>query len=126
MKEKIDITINGNENSKNEIIYNNLMQNLETDEQVKYLKSKVTLLEIEMKNKIISLILILISFIGFLIGIYFVAIDLYLFGSIVIFATFISVMIRFYMMYKSIIKVTQSTNFDKIEHLRKLLNMRLK
>jgi cobalamin biosynthesis protein CobD/CbiB len=126
MHEKIDISINGDENSKSEIVYNNVIQGLDQDQQVKYLKNKVTTLELEMKNKLIALILFLIVLVGFSIGIYFLILDLYLLGTIVIFLTFIGVMIRFYMMYKAILKVTHSMEFDKIEHLRKILNMRLK
>ena len=126
MNEKIDITINGNEKSKNEIIYNNIMQELNKEQQVNYLKHKVTTLEIESKNKLVALILILSSIIGFIIGIYFVAVDLFILGSIVIFTTFTAVMIRFYMMYKSILNITRNMDFEKVEHLRKLLNMRLK
>ena len=126
MNEKIDISITGNEKSKNEIIYNNIMKELDNEQQVKYLKHKVTKLEIESKNKLVSVILILSSIIGFVIGIYFLILNLFLLGSIVIFATFIAVMIRFYMMYKSILNITHDMEFDKVEHLRKILNMRLK
>ncbi|MBP3461282.1 MAG: hypothetical protein J6K21_02605 [Bacilli bacterium] len=126
MNEKIDIAINGNENSKSEIIYNNIMKELSKDEQVRYLKTKVTLLETEMKNKIISLLLFMVAIIGFGIGIYFLIIDLYLLGTLVILSTFIAVMIKFHLMYKSIIKVTHNMEFDKVEHLRKILDGRLK
>ena len=126
MKDNIDIIINGNENSKSEIVYNNIIQDLNKDEQINYLKSKVILLELEMKNKMIALLLLLISTIGFLAGIYFLVLDLYILGTCVIFLTFIGVIIRFYLMYKSVLKVTHSMEFDKIEHLRKILNMKLK
>lgn len=126
MNENIAISINGNENSKSEIVYNNVIQELNKDEQIKYLKSKVILLEIEMRNKLIALLLILISIIGFSAGIYFLVLDFYILGSLFIFLTFIGVMIRFYLMYKSILKVTHSMEFDKVEHLRKMLNMKLK
>ena len=126
MNEKIDITINGNEKSKSEIVYNNVMNNLDDKEKVKYLKSKVTTLELEMKNRLVALILILCTIVGFSIGIYFLALDLFVLGTVVIFLTFITVMIRFYMMYKSILKVTHNIEFDKAEQLRKMLNDRLK
>lgn len=126
MTEKIDIKINGDEKSKSEIVYNNVMENLNKEEQIKYLKSKVTILELQMKNKLIALILFLIVLVGFLIGIYFLILDLYLLGSLIIFGTFIGVMIRFNMMYKSIIKVTHSMEFDKVERIKKLLDKRLK
>ena len=126
MNEKIDITINGNEKSKSEIVYNNVMNNLDDKEKVKYLQSKVTTLELEMKNRLVALILILCTIVGFSIGIYFLALDLFVLGTVVIFLTFITVMIRFYMMYKSILKVTHNIEFDKAEQLRKMLNDRLK
>lgn len=126
MTEKIDIRINGDEKSKSEIVYNNVIDNLNKDDQIKYLKSKVTLLELQMKNKLIALILYLIVLVGFSIGIYFLILDLYVLGALVIFLTFVGVMIRFNMMYKSIIKVTHSMEFDKVEKLKKLLDKRLK
>ncbi len=124
--EKIDISINGDENSKSEIVYNNVIGNLKEEEKIKYLKSKVTSLEIEMKNKTTFLILIVISLICFAIGIYFLILDLYLLGTIAIVLTFIGVIIKLNLMYKNILRVTRSMEFDKIEHLRKLLNSTLK
>lgn len=126
MTEKIDIRINGDEKSKSEIVYNNIIDGLNKEDQIKYLKSKVTLLELQMKNKLIALILFLIVLVGFSIGIYFLVLDLYVIGTLVIFLTFIGVMIRFNMMYKSVIKVTHSMEFDKVEKLKKLLDKRLK
>lgn len=126
MVEKIDISIDGTEKTKNEIVYNNVMKNLTKEEQINYLRSKVTNLELEMKNKTVALILIISSLICFSIGIYFLIADLYILGSVVIIATFIASMIRFYMMYKSILDVNHNMEFDKLEHLRKMLNMKLK
>ncbi len=126
MNEKVDITINGNEKTKNEIVYNNVMQTLTKEEQVKYLKSKVTTLELEMKNKMVTIILFLSTLIGFSIGIYFLILNLFVLGTVVIFSTFIAVMIRFYMMYKSVLNITRNMEYDEVEKLRKLLNSRLK
>lgn len=126
MDDKILLKITGDESSKSEIVYNNIIDNLGKEDQIKYLKSKVTLLEVQMKNKLIALILFLIVLVGFSIGIYFLIIDFYLLGTLIIFLTFIGVMIRFYMIYKSIIKVTHSMEFDKIEKLKKLLDKKLK
>ncbi len=126
MDDKILLKITGDESSKSEIVYNNIIDNLGKEDQIKYLKSKVTLLEVQMKNKLVALILFLIVLVGFSIGIYFLIIDFYLLGTLIIFLTFIGVMIRFYMIYKSIIKVTHSMEFDKIEKLKKLLDKKLK
>ena len=126
MVEKIDISIDGTEKTKNEVVYNNVMKNLSKEEQINYLRNKVTNLELEMKNKTVALILIISSLVCFAIGIYFLIADLYILGTVVIFATFIASMVRFYMMYKSILNVNHNMEFDKLEHLRKMLNMRLK
>ena len=60
MDDKILLKITGDESSKSEIVYNNIIDNLGKEDQIKYLKSKVTLLEVQMKNKLIALILFLI------------------------------------------------------------------
>ena len=55
--EPISILIRGNEKNKNEIIYNNIVDkmdemNLSKDDQVEYLKSKISILESETHNKL--------------------------------------------------------------------------
>ncbi|MBS7021124.1 MAG: hypothetical protein KH135_04585, partial [Firmicutes bacterium] len=55
--EPMSILIRGNEKNKNEIIYNNIVDkmdemNLTKEEQVEYLKSKVSILELETHNKV--------------------------------------------------------------------------
>lgn len=128
MEEKINIAITGEEKDKSEIVYNSVIENmkLSKDQQVKYLKDKVTRLEVEMKNRMIAIILVIISIIGLSTGIYFMVQNFYLLGSVILISTFIGVLIRFYFMYKSILRITRSMEFDKIEHLRRILNMRLK
>ena len=126
--EKLKISINGEENSKSEIVYNNIIDNLKLseEEQVKYLKNKVAHLEIEMKNLILTLILILISLIGIGFGLYFMYLDLYILGVLFIITTFVLVALKFHFMYKSVIKLSRNLEFDKIEHLRKMLSTTLK
>lgn len=128
MEEKINISITGEEKDKSEIVYNNIIENmkLSKDQQVRYLKDKVTRLEVEMRNRMVSVILIILSILGMGFGIYFMTQNLYLLGSIIIIGTFVGVMIRFYFMYRSILRITRSMEFDKIEHLRRILSMRLK
>ena len=48
---KINIQINGEETNRNEIIYNNIISNLNLtqEEQVNYLKNKASNLELELK-----------------------------------------------------------------------------
>lgn len=126
--DKVKISITGEERSKNEIVYNNIIENLKLTEgeQVKYLKNKVTNLEIEMHNKMITILLILLSIIGLTLGIGLIIMDIYILGILFVIATFVFVAIKFYLMYKKMLKITKSMEFDKIEHLRDILNMHLK
>ena len=126
--DKVKISITGEERSKNEIVYNNIIENIKLteEEQVKYLKNKVTNLEIEMHNKMITILLILLSIIGLTLGIGLIIMDIYILGILFVIATFVFVAIKFYLMYKKMLKITKSMEFDKIEHLRDILNMHLK
>lgn len=128
-KEKgISITMDGTENNKSEIIYNNVIQNMDLteEEQVRYLKTKVTLLELEMKNKIWLMILALISVLGMSAGLYFMVIDIYVLGVLLVIGTFLGVVIKLYFMYQTMMQMNRDTEYDKIEHLRRMLNMKLK
>ena len=126
--EKVNIYINGDENTKNEIIYNNILDNLKLTEkdELNYLKDKVINLEIENKNKILTILLILVSILGITFGCYLLIIDIYVLGIIIIASTFIGVMLRSYLMFKNMLKVNKSSKYERIEHLRKLLESKLK
>jgi len=125
---KVNILINGDENSKTEVVYNNVIQNmgLTEEEQLKYLKSKINDLELELRNKTITILLTIISILGVGLGLFLMIQDLHLIGSIFIVTTFIGVIIRFYMMYKNVISIHKNSEYDKIEQLRKLLNDRIR
>lgn len=125
---KINISINGDENNKTEIVYNNVIQNLglSEEEQIKYLRSKITELEIEKKNRSLTLLLILISILGISFGIFLMIKDLYFLGSIFIVTTFIGVVLRFSLMYKNLMKNNKNLDYDRVEQIRKLLNDRIR
>lgn len=125
---KINILISGEENNKSEIVYNNVIQNmnLTSEEQVRYLKTKISHLELELKNRNLTTLLFIISAFGIGFGLYLMIRDFYLLGSIFIITTFLGVIIRFYLMYKNVININQNMEFEKIEHLRKMLNERIK
>ena len=129
--EPISILIRGNKKNKNEIIYNNIVDkmdemNLSKDDQVEYLKSKISILESETHNKLSLMISILVCLIILGVGIYFVAIDLYLFGALVAFLSVFVLMFKMYQSFKTSMNISKPDNYDKIEHLREILNMRLK
>lgn len=125
---KINITINGEEANRSEIIYNNVISNmnLNNEEQVKYLKNRAVLLELQLKNRRLTTLLCLISIIGISFGIFLLVKDLYLLGSVFIIITFIGVIVRFCLMYKTIIDNTKNKDFEKIENLKEILESKLK
>lgn len=129
--EPISILIRGTEKNKNEIIYNNIVDkmdemNLSKEDQVEYLKSKISILESETHNKLNLMISILVCFIMLGFGIYFVATDLYLFGTLIVLLTVFILMFKMYQYFKTSMNISKPDNYDKIEHLREILNMRLK
>ena len=125
---KINIAINGDENNRSEIIYNNIISNLNLtqEEQVRYLKNKASSLELELKNRRLTALLCFISIVGISFGISLLIKDLYILGILFIAVTFIGVILRFNLMHKTIIENTKSKEFDKVEQLKKLLEERLK
>ena len=125
---KINISINGDENNRSEIVYNNVISNLNltSDEQINYLKNKASLFELEWKNRRLTTLLCIISIIGISFGVGLLIQDLYVLGSIFIIITFIGVILRFSLMYKNMIESTKSKEFEKVESLKKLLEEKLK
>lgn len=125
---KINIAINGEETNRNEIIYNNVISNLNLtqEEQINYLKKKATNLEMELKNRRLTTLLCFISLVGISFGIFLLIQDIYTLGIAFIAITFIGVIIRFSLMYRNMLNNNKSQEFDKIEQLKKLLEERLK
>ena len=128
MNEGLNIYISGEENNKNEIVYNNVVKNMKLtkEEQVEYLKIKVAQLELEMKNRMLLAILLLISLFGFGFGLFLMVLNIYWLGIIAVFGTFFAVSIRAYIMYKNTIKMVRTSEYDKVEQLRQMLNLKLK
>lgn len=118
----INITINGNEKSKEEIIYNNLTK----EEQLSYLKSKSDILEYELMFQKNTSLIMLCSFIGILIGIIFMMFDYYLIGIIAILLIALLGVIRVSFMYKALHDKSISIKYDKAEYIRKMLNKKFK
>lgn len=128
MNDGLNIYISGEENNKSEIVYNNVVKNMKLtkDEQVEYLKTKVAQLELEIKNRILLAILLLISLLGLGFGLFLMVLNIYWLGIIVVFGTFFAVTIRAYIMYKETIKIVRTSEYDKVEQLRQMLNLKLK
>ena len=118
------------DDSKSDIIYNNVVNSMENmsmskDEQIEYLKSRISELEKSQRRRFNFLILGLVSFFLLLIGITFIILNLYFVGSIFIFSTcFVSCFIT-YKMSNSSEKIDFS-KFERVEKIRKFINSRIK
>ena len=83
----VKVNFNGTEKNKNEIIYNNIIgtmedMNISKQEQIEYLKQKITYLESTSRDKTILIATILIGFIFLLFGTYLMSIDIKIYGAI--------------------------------------------
>ena len=125
--EKLTITIEGNEKSKNEIIYNNLLSTIDTkDEKIEYLKQRLSHIENDNRSKLIGILSILLGVVGISVGLYFMAEELYSIGVFLVFLSFFGVIWKLTLLFKSTLKSYRSNKFEQVEHLHKLLNSKLK
>lgn len=129
-KDILNIAISGDEKNKNEIVYNNVIDTMDKlkmskDDQIEYLKMKITSLESDYQNKIVILITLVISFLLLCIGMYLLTLDNYILGSLfVLLAFFITV-------YKLIKTNTvdakiKNKKYMELESIRNSLNTLLK
>lgn len=92
-KEILNIAISGEEKNKNEIIYNNIVEAMETlkmskDDQIEYLKTKVSNMEYQYHNNVTILIVLVVSFMLMCLGLYLVATNEFLLGVVLTFIGF--------------------------------------
>lgn len=124
----MNVNINGK--TKNEIIYNKLIDSMNEmkmtkDEQIEYLKLKISNLEVETRNKFLLLTLLALGTIALCIGLYLMYVGLYFLGLILVFATFIALSCKLIMTAKRSI-VIRNSKYDEIERIKALLNIKLK
>lgn len=129
-REILNIAISGEEKNKNEIVYNNVvdaMNNLKMskEEQIEYLKTKVSNMEYEYQGNIVILITLVISIVLVCLGLYLVATDEYLLGVIV-------TLVGFSLAVAKLLITVRKTNsirnkkYIELESLRSNLNSILK
>ncbi len=125
--DKVNITIEGNEKNKSEIIYNNLLNTIDTkDEKIEYLKQQLANIETDNRNRLIGVLTVLLGIIGLTVSYYFMGIDLYLIGILLGFISFFGVLWKLNMLFKDTLKTYKNDKFDQVERLHKLLNQKLK
>lgn len=98
-KDILNIAISGDEKNKNEIVYNNIVDTMDKlkmtkQEQIEYLKTKITTLENEYQNNIMVLITLMLSSIILCIGLYLLIKNNYVLGSIFVVLAFIIVVFK--------------------------------
>lgn len=128
---KLKITIKGNEKNKSEIVYNNLLSNMDgndisKDKQIEYLKSRINYLETNIKNKFVLGLILLVCLIILSLGILFMYLDVYLLGIILSVLSFVIVIIFLLKFKNKNIDNEISDTFEEVETLRKILNSKLK
>ena len=129
MKKNITINIKDKNSTKSEITYDNVIETMEKmqlnkGEQIEYLKTKITQLEQEQKNKYDIITNCLICLLSQIIGITLLILNFYTIGTIIIFA------VTTYTIYK-IYKIANKTKIDlnkyeEIESIRKIIDEKLK
>lgn len=129
-KGSINISITSKDETKSQIIYNNVISNMDKmalskDEQLDYLKSRVTELEQDHKNKLQIILLTVVFSIVLAFGLFLIVEEFYTLGIIISFAIFFTAIITIYKLSKNI-KSNLDDKYEEIETIRKLISSRLK
>jgi len=117
-----------NEISKEELIHNNVVSNLDLslEEEVNYLRYRVSTLERDLKARMMYAILLLSAFVILCTGIILVINDIYLIGTFFILFAFGFVVVKFYLQLKKEINKSSRAEFHKIEQMKKRLEEKLR
>ena len=128
-KDSITVNIRKND-SKSEILYDNIVSNMESmklskDEQIEYLKTRVSILEQENKKKYDFIIMGLICLFLLVIGIALLILNFYTLGS------FVVVGASFYGIFKTYMLASKENKFsldkyEEVEAIRKIISSKLK
>lgn len=129
-KKGMNITITGEEKNKNEIIYNNVvdaMDNLKMtkDEQIEYLKTKVSNMENTYQSNIMILITLIISILLLGLGLYLVATDQILLGIILVLLGFSVIVVKLLLTLKRYTSM-RTKKYIEIDSLKENLSSILK
>lgn len=126
----LNIAVSGDEKNKNEIVYNNVVDAMDKlkmskNDQIDYLKMKLTTLETEYQNNMVILVTIFLSLVLLGIGIYLLVTDDYILGvSFVLigFGSTVYKLIRTLLIDRKI----RNKKFVELESIRNSLNDILK
>ncbi len=129
-KDILNIAISGDEKNKNEIVYNNIVEQMDKlkmtkQEQIDYLKLKITTLENEYQNNMIIMFTIILSFALLCVGIYLLVTDDYVLGSLFILLAFVLTVFKLIRTLARDRKI-RNKKFVELESIRNSLNAILK
>ncbi len=129
-KKGMSIKITGEEKNKNEIIYNNVvdaMDNLKMtkDEQIEYLKTKVSNMENTYQSNIMILITLIISILLLGLGLYLVATDQILLGIVLVLLGFFVIVVKLLLTLKRYTSM-RTKKYIEIDSLKENLSSILK
>ena len=129
-KDKMVININDKSSSKSEIIYDNVVSNMEEmslnkTDQIEYLKTRISNLEKEQKLKYDFIVLGLSALFALIIGVTFMILNFYVIGIFIIFTTcFVSCYHTFKLSSNQ--KKISLEKFEEIDEIRKYISSKLK
>ena len=129
-KDKMVININDKSSSKSEIIYDNVVSNMEDmslnkSDQIEYLKTRISNLEKEQKLRYDLIVLGLSAMFALIIGVTFMILNFYVIGIFIIFTTcFVSCYQTFKLSNNN--KNISLDKFEEIEEIRKIISSKLK
>ena len=124
------INISDKNNSKSEIVYDNVVSNMEEmslnkSDQIEYLKTRISNLEKEQKQRYDFIVLGLSALFALIIGVTFMILNFYVVGIFIIFSTcFISCYQTFKLSSNQ--KKISLEKFEEIDEIRKYFNSKLK
>lgn len=126
----LKIAVSGDEKNKNEIVYNNVVDAMDRlkmskEEQVDYLKLKLTTLETEYQNNMTILITVVLSLVLIIIGIYLLVTNDYVLGIVFVLIGFLATV---YKLIKTLItdRKIRNKRFMELESIRHSLSDILK
>ncbi len=129
-KKSINISINDKSETKSQVVYNNVLDSMEKssmskDEQLDYLKTRISYLEDSTREKQFYFVCGLIFLIILSLGIFLIVLNYVTFGAILIVLSFFSNMYFTYRIAKKY-KRNDDNAYEEIDAIREIINSRLK
>lgn len=129
IRDNVVVNIRKND-SKSEILYDNIVTNMESmqlnkDEQIEYLKTRVSILEQENKKKYDFIIMGLICLFSLVIGITLLILNFYTLGAFVVIGACAYSIIKTYMLASRENKFSLD-KYEEVEAIRKIISSKLK